>query len=67
VIPSNRIASQAKFFDKYMPDPNTASGNAVFASGAFGDRGSVHYPGRSTTHAQPQVLRAVELQQQPDG
>jgi hypothetical protein len=31
VIPSSRITSQARFFDRYMPGPNTASGNAVFA------------------------------------
>ena len=31
VIPTGRISSQAKYFDKYMPDPNTAAGNAVFA------------------------------------
>ena len=29
VIPRNRIAPQATFYNQYVPDPNTASGTAV--------------------------------------
>jgi hypothetical protein len=30
IIPPNRLAPQALFFNKFIPDPNASSGNAIF-------------------------------------